>query len=97
MNDEYGLAGILPEAEAAGFRDFVDVACEQPGLAPDVLFLEFEEAGIGIAAAGKVGQGGKTVRRCRSRRFVFHEVAQGIDCLAVHGLLFPLRSRIQLV
>ena len=85
VHDQHRLAGILPKAEAAGFRNLVHMAREQPGFAPDVLLLQCEEAGVGVATAGQVGQHREAFRRGLARRFVFHEVAQGFDFLAVHG------------
>ena len=55
-------------------------------------FLEFEEAGVGVAAAGKVRQGGEPYGRGLARRFVFHQVAQCFYFLAVHGCLDPLSA-----
>ena len=85
MDDEHRLAGVLPQAEAAGLRRLVYVAGQQPGLAPDVLLLQLVEARVRVAPAGNVRQHRKADGRFRAPGFKLHQVPQAGDFLLVHN------------
>jgi len=61
VHDKHRLASILPQAEAAGLRYFVEVAGEKPALSPDVLLFKIEKARIGVPSPGISGNSGNPI------------------------------------
>jgi hypothetical protein len=86
MNDDHRLPGGLPQAEAPGLGDLVDVAGQQPGLAPDVLLLQIVEALIRVAPSWKVRQVREPVGRRIAADLVLHQLPERADFLLVHRI-----------
>src|SRR3984957_15861571 len=80
-HDEYGCAGLLPEQEAAGLRQLVDMAGIEPAPMPQMLRLEFEKFGVRVAAGRMVPLG----RGC-ALRLVLHTVEEALNGCRVHDL-----------
>src|SRR5512137_1085279 len=78
-DDEDRRAGLGPEHEAAGIRQFVRVAGVEPGALPQALALGLEEGGIVVAAARNRGETRKAIGRALAARLVLHAVEEATD------------------